>query len=230
MIGIFLTVFNQIEDTKITLKSLENNTLLPYKLVIVDDMSTDGTMSYLRQHNYMVIQNAHKTSQSFRYNQGIRFLLEDPKIKYIVSLHNDMTFYPKWLERLINEYKHDDTIGKLSAANLNLYGNDNPVFADQFMNSNKNQYFPGNGGPWIMSRDVIDKVGYFDESFVGCGGYEDWDYNNRVLNSGLKVMITNGSAVWHPGMGTRKHYDNSSDAITNANIYFHKWGTFNPLV
>jgi GT2 family glycosyltransferase len=69
-------------------------------------------------------------------------------------------------------------------------------------------------------------VGLFDERFIKCGGYEDWDYNNRVLAEGYQVMITKGSVVWHPTMGTRKNHDESESGRKNAELYSQKWGPY----
>ncbi|MBD8137277.1 glycosyltransferase [Bacillus sp. CFBP 13597] len=230
MIGIYLVVFNQLEDTKKCLASLKANTASSYKLVVIDDASTDGTASFLKSQGYQVIENKQRTSQSYRNNQGLKYFLNDPDLEYIVAIHNDMTFYPNWLDRLVDHYNFDSNIGKLSADSYHQYGKNDPVAAVNFMQLHQYQYRDGNGGPWIMSRRVIEKVGLFDEQYIGCGGYEDWDYNNRVKQLGYLVMITKGSVVLHLGMGTRKNLNTIMEAQNNALVYHKKWNTFNEQI
>lgn len=230
MVGLMLTTYNQLEDTQKSLESLEKNTTPPYKLVIVDNASTDGTLSFLKEKEYHVIENKRPVCLSVALNQGLRRLLSDPGNRYIGWIHNDMTFYPNWLQRLTDHLMHNPSVGKLAPVSLHLFGPDDPDFAEEFMARHQGICYPGNACPWIMPREVIEKVGEFDERFVKCGGYEDWDYNNRILEAGFQVMITKGSVVWHPAMGTRKNRDESASARHNGKIYYEKWGISHPKV
>ncbi|WP_078412209.1 glycosyltransferase family 2 protein [Priestia abyssalis] len=230
MIGLILTTYNQLEDTKQAIESLEQTTQIPYSLVIVDNASNDETVSYIRKKGYPIIGNEQQICLSAALNQGLRYFLSNPAMQYIGWIHNDMRFYSNWLERLINLLKTNYKIGKLAPTSLNQFGPDDSVFAEQFMEQNKNLLHPGNACPWIIPRIVIEKVGLFDERFIKCGGYEDWDYNNRILEQGYDVMITKESAVWHPSMGTRKNHDELESARKNAHVYFQKWGTYNAKV
>lgn len=230
MVGLMLTTYNQLEDTKKTLASLEQNTEISFHLVIVDNHSADETISFIKNKGYPVIENVQPVSLTVALNQGMRFLLSNPDIQYIGWIHNDMTFYPHWLTRLVDHLQRNPFIGKLAPASLHLFGNDDQIFAEEFMRQHKEINYPGNACPWVMPRGVIEQVGFFDEQFIQCGGYEDWDYNNRILKEGYQVMITKGSAVWHPSMGTRKNHDESESSHHNASLYFQKWGTTHPMV
>ncbi len=235
MIGIMLFTKNQLDDTKKTLDSLEKSANVPYKLVIVDNASTDGTVDYLENQGYQVIANKETTDGTVRLNQGLRYLLSDPDIPYIVFIHNDMLFYAKWLERLLDHLKRNRLIGKLAAESLHMYGQhpdfpDDPDFPERCMTQNQNVYYPGNACPWIMPREVIEEVGWFDEGFIQVGGFEDWDQNNRILQKGYLVLITKGSAVWHPMNGTRAKYDEYEAILKNKDYYYYKWGTYNEII
>ncbi|GAX91983.1 glycosyltransferase family 2 protein [Effusibacillus lacus] len=230
MVGIMLTTYNQLEDTKRSLQSLRENTTIPYKLVIVDNASTDGTVDFLRDQGYQIIENQHPVCLSVALNQGLRHLLADPDNRYIGWVHNDMLFYPKWMERILDLFAQETAFGKIAPVSLHLFGPDDPKFAEEFMLKHHAVCYPGNACPWVMPREVVEKVGYFDERFIQCGGYEDWDYNNRILEEGYQVVITMGSTVWHPAMGTRKNHDESASALHNAAVYHEKWGIDHPKV
>lgn len=231
MIGLFLTTFNQWEDTQLTLDSLFQNTTAPFKLVLVDNASTDGTISHARKDGIPVIENEKPTPLATALNQGINYFLSRPDIRYIGWIHNDMLFYKHWLSRLVQELDADPSIGKLAPDSFHLYGpHDAAIQAESFMVQNKENRRSGNACPWVMPKAVIRKIGRFDEQFVGCGGYEDWDFNNRILHAGYRVMITKGSVVWHPAMGTRKNHDEAEAARMNLGYYNQKWGRTSPKV
>ncbi|WP_167859035.1 glycosyltransferase family 2 protein [Paenibacillus cymbidii] len=232
MIGVMLTVFNQLQDTMRTLESFARCTRLPYRLVIVDNASTDKTVRHLMRRGYELIANERSTHGTVRINQGMRHLLANPANRYLVWIHNDMLFFSGWLERLIEHLELDPSIGKLSPVFVNDHdrGPGDAVFAEQWMCKFRHSFYPGNACPWIMKREVFEEVGWFDERYIGVGGYEDWDYNNRMIQRGYDVMITKGSIVWHPMNGTRSKYDEFEATMHNRTYYANKWGTDREIV
>lgn len=177
-----------------------------------------------------VIENDEPVDLSVALNQGLDFFLRQEDIRYIGWIHNDMTFYSRWLKRLVALLETHPGVGKLAPDSMHLYGPNDPDQAERIMAAHQGDMRTGNACPWIMPKEVARKTGYFDERFVSCGGYEDWDYNNRLLEFGYDVMITKASLVWHPTMGTRKHRDLSRAAEKNAEWYYRKWGTYAPRV
>jgi len=220
-----LTTFNFLEKTRACLESFFSTNRLPSKLLVIDNNSTDGTLSFLEGKGLQVLRNPVDTSLAAALNQGFRYFLGDPAIDFIAWIHNDMLFFPGWLEELIRLLKENPSIGKLAPYNLrDDPAHLNPEDVGRFMRENRGQLEPGNGCPWVMRRAVVEEVGFFDEGYLRCGGYEDWDYNNRLLEKGYQVLITKGSVVWHEGMGTRRHIPQEEAARHNAARYAERWG------
>lgn len=223
-VGILLTTFNFLGLTRECLASLRRAADCPYRLLVVDNHSSDGTLDFLREVGVDVLGNASEVSLSRALNQGIARLLGDRGIAYVLWIHNDMRFFRGWLSGLVAAVQRPE-IGKLAPWNVSgdpsQYDDD---WAARFMAERRNEFTPGNNCPWIMRREVLERVGPFDERFIKCGGYEDWDYNNRVVDCGYLVGTTGASVVWHEGMGTRKHVDNTDAARHNAAVYARKWG------
>lgn len=224
MVGMILTTFNMLEKTRECIISLRLATSCSYTLVAVDNASTDGTCEFLEENGVEVIRNSSPVHLTVALNQGLSRHLQHPDINYLSWIHNDMRFYKGWLDNLIKELDADPRIGKLAPYNILKEGRTDEDFAQEFMASHQGQIIPGNECPWIMPKHVVEKVGLFDEGYVACGGYEDWDYNNRVLDAGYLVAITLGSVVWHETMGTRKHIPQEPEARANGERYFKKWG------
>ncbi len=223
--GIFLITYNFLDLTKACLESLKKATAYPYKLLVVENNSTDATLAYLNSMGITTIASQRALSISEAINIGMQRFMADPEIGYIAWIHNDMLFYQGWLANLIQVLKQNPDIGKISPYNFQGPPEQyNDVIAAKFMSDNRDKCYPAHGGPWVMRKEVVADVGYFDEGYGDCGGYEDWDYNNRLLAKGYRVMISWSSVVWHPGMGTRKHLDTRAAAVKNASRYTSKWG------
>lgn len=229
MVGIFLTTYNFMEKTRACLQNLGRATEYPHRLVVVDNASTDGTQDFVHSLGIELLGNPAPVHLTTALNQGLRHLLADPRIRYVSWIHNDMLFFRGWLENLVRVALHPES-GKL--APWNVSGDPaqyDDTWAARFMAQHRNEYHPGNNCPWIMRREVVEQVGPFDERFIKCGGWEDWDYNNRVIDCGYHVGTTGASVVWHEGMGTRNHVDNSDACQYNSVVYVEKWGGRQPI-
>lgn len=225
MIGVFLTTFNFLEKTRACLESFARTADVPYRLVVVDNASSDGTPDYMRKSGLEVLINPKPVDLTKALNQGIRHLLADRTVDAIIWIHNDMLFFKGWLSRLVAVVENRPDIGKL--APWNVSGNPaqySDEWAQRFMDNHWQEFIPGNNCPWVMRREIIEAVGLFDERFLKCGGFEDWDYNNRVAGMGYLVGTTGASVVWHEGMGTRRHVNNSEACLHNSGLYASKWG------
>lgn len=229
MVGIILTTFNFLEKTRACLASLRSATDHPYHLVAVDNASTDGTVALLRAQGVEVIANASEVALTTALNQGLARFLADPRIEYIAWIHNDMRFFKGWLGNLVAVADRPE-MGKV--APWNVSGDPaqyDDAWAARFMNEHREEFIPGNNCPWVMRKEVVRQVGLFDERFLKCGGWEDWDYNNRVLDCGYLVGTTGASVVWHEGMGTRNFVDNRDACMHNATVYVQKWDSRPPV-
>lgn len=225
MVGIILTTYNLLHKTRACLDSLTRTTRCPHRLVAVDNASHDGTVDFLRARGVETVVNREDVALSRALNQGIRHLLQDERVRHVAWVHNDMLFFPGWLENLVAILAERPNVGKLSPWNWT----GNPAQYDdrsaaEFMVRHRGYLEPGNGCPWVMPREVVERVGLFDERYLRCGGYEDWDYNNRVLDRGYQVAITRASVVWHETMGTRGRIEQREAALHNAALYASKWG------
>jgi N-acetylglucosaminyl-diphospho-decaprenol L-rhamnosyltransferase len=81
---------------------------------------------------------------------------------------------------------------------------------------------------WSLSfavrPDVWDRIGGFDEEYVGYGG-EDTDFGQRAGAAGVRLDWVGGADAYHQFHPTSdppvQHVD---DVLTNARIFFRRWG------
>ena len=231
MVGIFMTTYNMLAMTRLAVKSLQDSLVgYPYHLLIMDHRSTDGTKEWAEAEGIAYLADAHENSLAAALNQAVHYFIDGnfPGIEFISFVHNDMTFYPGWLESIVR-FSHDTGIkGKISSENPRMMGfkkEDEAGVVRKMRETPIWTHRPGNECPSTFSVELFTKDGiFFDEHFLGIGGYEDWDYNRVALQHGYQVVILNNSLVWHDSMGTRKHLDQSKEGQHNASYYLQKWG------
>lgn len=212
-VGIMLTTMNLLSMTKATLKSLMENTQ-GYELVVVDNNSNDGTQEWIKEQGIAIIEFHEQTDLTVALNAGIRhfFNKETPEKFYDVCwIHNDMSFYPGWLDALVKYLEEHPECGKVASHNMR-----DPLAPER----------PGNELPCLIRGHALKKIGLYDERFIGIGGREDWDLNNRMLDNHFTVMITPESKVYHVGMATRSLRNTNPEADHNSMVYFSKYGTY----
>jgi len=160
--------------------------------------------------------------------------VDDMECDYIGTVHNDMIFYEGWLDLMIQFIKETGHTGKFAPDNAHHKGL-SELEALEWMEEARNRpewkYHSGNECPWLCTADIFRKDNlYFDENYVGIGGYDDWDFNKTLIDAGHSVIIIEDAWIWHEQMGTRKHLDTNNDARANAAYYYNKWGQFEPFV
>lgn len=115
MIDILITTFNRLDFLKETVETfIQKNTLLPYRLFIIDDCSTDGTADYLLGlKNTMKIDlyiNAFRRGLAFNLNfvwKATKFFDEFfEEYPYLCYLQDDMrSVGDDWLLKVVTAYE-----------------------------------------------------------------------------------------------------------------------------
>ena len=117
---IIIPSHNEEEFIALTLQSLVNQTVLPTKVVVVNDNSTDSTpeivLNFAEKHPWISLANktsdaihlpGSKVIQAFR--KGLESIDEDYDL--IVKADADLIFPPDYFETIIQHFQSDATIG-----------------------------------------------------------------------------------------------------------------------
>ena len=122
-IYIVIPAHNEESFIELTLKSLINQTLLPKRLVIVNDNSTDSTQSiierYAEKHSWISLINSISSDQHLpgskiinAFNKGLDTLDEDYDI--ICKFDADLIFPNNYLETISNHFRANPKLGMVS--------------------------------------------------------------------------------------------------------------------
>jgi GT2 family glycosyltransferase len=219
-ITIVIVTHNKVDDVKRCINSILENTEYPnYKIVVIDNCSTDDTPNIMKE-----IVKLHPEKVEYIYNEKNElFLIPNNKIildpKYsnsdICLINNDIEIVSKcWLSYFYSaaysEYNVCAVGGKILHPNLKLSEAGSELYSDgtgknlgRGENPDDQKYnYPRyvgyvSGCFMYMRRDAIDKIGAFDEDFVPMY-YEDSEWQYRAHLVGLKTIYEpNAVAVHH---------------------------------
>jgi len=182
---IIIPCYNQLPFTKRCIESIQKNTHYPYRLILIDNGSSDDTHEFLKQvKNALVIHNKYNLGFPKAINQG----LEKANAPYIVLLNNDVEVPENWLTSLIEVLEKDEQLGAVGPASSS-------PFQEQFYNGHW-------GGEYlsffcvVFKKECIDEVGQLDENF-GLGQGEDQDYAIRMKKKGWLFTVNRNVIVKH---------------------------------
>jgi len=192
------SVFNQDFDGK-------------YEVVVVDGMSTDGTFELLeklqKKYDFKLFKNP-KINAAAGRNQGI----ENSEGTYIAFIDGDAIASKNWLRQIKRVFEKNDVagvggpdmlpddssdkarrIGHIMTSPLARGGQLNPSTQHSLSSDEKYvEHIPTCN--LCLKREIFDKVGMFDESFVKG---QDLELNYRITNAGYKLLYSPKIKVVH---------------------------------
>jgi glycosyltransferase involved in cell wall biosynthesis len=218
IVDIMMVTYNRLDLTKETLDCLIKNTQYPFKLIVIDNNSTDGTGEYLFDFLSNNIQeddgSPPKGLQGFtlktnKENKGIAIgrnqALLRSKSNWLCTIDNDVFVPNGWLAECIDILKKNR---QYAAIGVNMEGVSYPlttINGKEFQNKAQ-----GNLGTacMVFNRSLHKMIGFFNwKDYKGEGAVthyamEDSDYGMRIRVLGLKLGYIKGMGK-HLGEGER---------------------------
>lgn len=197
------------------LEGLAAQTLPPTEIVVVDNASTDDSVSHLRQWwpGIRVLTLESNTGFAGGNNRGA----EGARTEALVFLNNDTQPDPGWLEALVREAAADPARGLVTSKILYL---EPPGVIDSAgdgylrcgggfkrahgkpagMAAESGEVFGACGAAFLIRRELFEALGGFDEDFFMV--YEDVDLSYRARHLGARVWYSADAVVRHAGSPT----------------------------
>lgn len=185
LISVVVPVYNGQEFIKTTIQSVIMQSYPHWEMLIIDDGSTDGTKEvvkgYLEDSRIKYFYQKNRERAAAR-NQGIHF----SSGQYIAFLDADDAWLPDKLEVQVDYLKHHPEV-RLCFTNYFLIDTGGILTGAPRISFTSNNQFDyllkGNfiaNSTVMIPRDVLDKVGLFDETLPAFGS-EDWDMWLRIV-------------------------------------------------
>lgn len=197
------------------------------EFIIVDNGSTDGSLDYLRNEHPMVkiIKLSKNTGFSHAVNVGIR----SAKGGFIVLINNDVYTNGNYLEKAIPHFRDKEVFAV--SFHERGFGNANGKFDDGFVGhcpgeetENSKETFWVSGGSGVFRKDLLIKLGNFDEKLFSPFYWEDVDLSYRAMKRGYKLIWEPGSYVTHHHESTAKRFSKKyRDFVVERNQLFFIW-------
>ena len=211
-VSIVIPAFNQVEYCRQCIESIRMHTERPYRLILVDNGSTDGVPEFFDSVPDAIAIHS-ETNRGFA--GGVNLGLE--RAEGHVLLLNSDTLVPRgWLGILERALLCEDDTGMVGPVSNCVSGpqhipgleftslDDINAYAAARAREHEGQYEEVDrlvGFCMLIREEAFRQVGRFDESF-GIGNFEDDDYCLRVRQAGFRLRIAHDAFVFHYGSRT----------------------------
>lgn len=200
------------------LESLMEIDYCNYKILLVDNGSTDGSQEYLRGRypEIELVENGENLGFAEGSNVGIGRAM-DCQADYVLLLNNDTLTHERFLSELVRVAEYDSEIGFVGpkiyfydchgqhdiiacaggrinlwigkARNIGVHEKD----AGQYEDTKKVDWVPGTC--LLARRDVIQRIGLFDPTFFAYMEEIDWCIRGRC--AGYTSAFVPKAKIWH---------------------------------
>ena len=153
-------------------------TTLPYELILIDNGSVHG-QDLLKKYADILIINEENLGFAKACNQGFRRATSE----FICCVNNDIFVWEGWLEALIKTFEDNPDCGMAMPALMKQTKRGDEALKIEKIDLSQNYDAYGAGAEfgscWLTKKEILDKVGLFDENFkIGFG--EDRDLYRRM--------------------------------------------------
>jgi GT2 family glycosyltransferase len=210
LFSVIIPNWNGRHHLKECLDSLAGQTLHDFELILVDNGSTDGSVTFVREicPGAVVVELRENTGFAAGVNAGIRAA----RGRYAVLLNNDTAAASDWLERLADAIRENPEVWIFASKLLNYYHRETVDSAgDGFLLSSgpykigehelsgnyreRRFSFGACGGGGCYRRELFAEIGLFDEDFFAY--FEDADLSFRANWAGFRCLSVPDAIIYH---------------------------------
>ena len=190
---IIIPVWNELESTRLCVNRLKEYTRYPYRLIVIDNGSSEPTERYLKNlkesfQDFLLVRNNKNLGFVKAVNQGV-IASESP---YVCLLNNDAYVTNNWLTHMVE-------ILEAGPNNIGLVNPTSNVFGKPGPDGERKEWQELDscrGFCVLIKREVVKKIGLFDEIF-GVGYFEEKDFAWRAREAGYLSVRSKASFVEH---------------------------------
>lgn len=215
MVYIIILHWNNFRCTDFCLNSLRSISYKNFKILVVDNNSTDNSLEMLKnKYNEAIYLNSNENVGFARgCNLGIKFALKE-KAEYILLLNNDVEVSPGFIEPLIDIFNVERKVGIVTPKIL--YRDNRSLIwhaggyislktitpvARGYNEIDNGQYDDivctewASGACCIFPAEVLSEMGLLESAYFF--GQEEWDFSSKAIQLGYKIVYCPSSIVYH---------------------------------
>jgi len=212
---IIVPVYNAPDEVEDCIESVLKHTLMPHRLLIINDCSPDGRVNellakYENMPNIEICHNEENLGFTRTVNKGICLAGESD----VVFLNSDTKVTPNWLRNMMLAAYSEHNIGTVTATSNNsgafsvpeVGTNEIPAWIDlddyaRAITQISGRFYPrvptGNGFCLYVKRSCIKDVGVLDKYAFPKGYGEENDFCMRAGRNGWLNIIDDATYIYH---------------------------------
>lgn len=197
------------------LESLKLQTNTDFKILVVDNASTDGSIEYMEEHHPDIDVIA--LDENYGFSKAVNVGIQHTTTPYVLLLNNDTTVDSHFVEEMVTAIQQSKRIFSVSSKMIQMH---HPELIDSAGDiytlvgwgvcrgigrpvsnyTEDSDIFSACAGAAIYRTSAFKKIGYFDESHFAY--LEDIDVGYRAKIFGYKNRYCSTALVYHVGSGT----------------------------
>jgi len=208
LVSIIIVNWNAKEYLKECLESILSQSFTDYEILLIDNASSDNSVSFVRENfpQVKIIQN----KDNLGFAEGNNIGITQAVGKIIVLFNPDAVADKEWLSILVDVLQSSEKIAAVTGKMYYLgeqYGKDavfctwskiNPYSAAPYNFHNdekisKVDYL--SGAAMVVKRDIFEKIGLMDSDYFLY--FEETDLCARMIRAGYDLMYVPSAIVWH---------------------------------
>jgi len=201
--SVFVIIVNYNSQSFIRpcLQSLKKQTFKNFKLLVVDNASTDRSLEKIsRYKDIKIFKNKQNLGFPAAANQGIKYALKN-KADYIVLVGFDTIADKNWLAQLVKTAQATSAgiiqskILFYPSGKIQSLGNKITFLGFGFPSPRPQKEIDyASGTAMLIKKEVFKKIGFFDERLMFM---EDLDFGWRARRAGFKIALAPNSKIYH---------------------------------
>ncbi len=232
-IGVIILNWNGKEVLKKCLDSLKKNEYKNMHILVVDNASSDNSIDMLNKDYTWV--DVLKLDKNYGFakgnNEGIKYLMNDKKIKYFFILNNDTELEKDCISKLISVAESvDEKYGMFQPKILKMWDHSiidstghvfkNGIIVDRGLNEkdfgqydSKKEIIGCCAAAGLYKRKMLEEIGLYDESYWMY--YEDAELSWRAYKHGWKAKFVPEAIVYHRRGWSSRRNKKVSEKLSN---------------
>ena len=221
VISVIVVNWNGKQHLEDCFSSLLKQTYPGLEIIMVDNASNDGSVDFMKENfpEVKLVQNNTNIGFGPAVNKG----MAEGKSEYLIFLNNDLTLEPTCISELLKSLEKPNVGGAIPkilmhgekdkinsfGVDINYVGIACPRYIyEKDSDSLKEEEVPC-GGIFMFHRDIVDKLGGFDESIFFY--HEDHDLSWRIRLLGLKMVVNPRAIIYH-----KYHFSRNKDKFYHS--------------
>jgi GT2 family glycosyltransferase len=202
-----------------------------YKLIIVDDGSTDGKTSMFiktlgEQKNIIALENRNALGFSAACNKGIQYALDNFDFNCLCLLNSDAEVVTEnWFDKVEQHFLTGEKIGVAGVMSDNAMTQTitNPKYLETIDSKPSVYSTLIHGFCYFVSKELIEKIGLLDNEIFPDYGSED-DYSLKSVSNGFQNIVVGSVFVRHNNETSYTHEVRERHIKVSLPALQKRWG------